>query len=174
MFEWLAGTNPKSVDVEVRKPALGKLGNATESIDIGGLVYGAEEWSKNEGKATRLNVHGTYLVGPMRPPMVMMDGSTLDFSVALLDLAEVYESTNDKAEDCTTPGELLFADGATINVKFGDRAVSSKEPIIAWAAMPANIDGVKFESVPGEKKRSFVKKDDGLYAITRGFSILVR
>ena len=42
------------------------------------------------------------------------------------------------------------------------------------ASALANIDGVNFESVPGEKKRSFVKKDDGLYAITRGFSILLR
>ena len=105
--------------------------------------------------------------------MVMMDGSTLDFSDASLDLTSVYASTTASVSDCTTPGELLFADGATVRMAFGSRRIGAGEPIIRWSAPPANIDTVKFLSAPGEMARSFVKKDDGLYAIS-GFIILVR
>ena len=172
-YEWLAAENPSNVAFEVRSPAMCKLGNATDSISVGSLAYAAEKWEKNSSKATRLAVYGRYLAGPMRPPMVMMDGSTLDFSDASLDLTSVYASTTASVSDCTTPGELLFADGATVRMAFGSRMIGTGEPIIRWSAPPANIDTVKFLSAPGEMARSFVKKDDGLYAIS-GFIILVR
>ena len=172
-YEWLAAENPSNVAFEVRSPAMCKLGNATDSISVGSLAYAAEKWEKNSSKATRLAVYGRYLAGPMRPPMVMMDGSTLDFSDASLDLTSVYASTTASVSDCTTPGELLFADGATVRMAFGSRRIGTGEPIIRWSAPPANIDTVKFLPAPGEMARSFVKKDDGLYAIS-GFIILVR
>jgi hypothetical protein len=174
LYEWLAATTPTNVDMEVVSPAYFKLGNATDGISIKGLVYGGTKWEKNSSKATRLNVYGTYLAGPMRPPMVMMDESTIDFSEASLNLTNVYVSTTASVVSCTTPGELLFEDGATIHMKFGDRVVSDKEPVVRWTAKPANIDGVKFKCVDSVRRYFFDKKDDGLYAVTRGFCVLVR
>ena len=67
----------------------------------------------------------------------------------------------------TGDNKLKFANGATVSVKFGERRVSSRTPIISWdsASKPTGIDTVKFVSATGERKRSFVAQDDGLYAL---------
>ena len=137
-------------------------------------VYDTETWDKNNAKATLLAVYGTYLAGSMRPPMVMMDGSTIDLSEALLDLTGAYVSTTANIGDCAIPGEIRFADGAAIYMKLGNRPFSSTTPLIRWPEKPAKIEGVTFKNVAGQRNYSFEKRDDGLYAQIHGFSILVR
>ena len=98
----------------------------------------------------------------------MMDGSTIDFSSRTNALPLVSAFTSNGAKT------LVFNADATVYVKFGNYRVANREPIIEWTAMPEDIDGVKFASVPGEKKRIFAKKEDGLYAITQGFFVIMR
>ena len=121
----------------------------------------------NNGSAA-INVHGTFKpsIHDYFHGCKILDGSTIDLSSRTNALPLVSTFT-DGAKT------LSFETNKTVYVKFGSRKVSRGEPIISWAAKPADIDTVKFKPVPGERACSFSKKDDGLY-ITRGIMILVR
>lgn len=69
----------------------------------------------------------------------------------------------------------MFETGATVRVKLGTRSMSSRSPVIAWndGNRPDNLATLTFTGVEGERKRSFIKKEDGLY-VTSGFILIVR
>ena len=134
--------------------------NISAPLNVGGYeaLY---DGSINTGAAL-LKVHGTF-----KPSAhdcfhgcEMQDGSTMDLSsrTSALPLVSAFTTGDNK---------LKFANGATVSVKLGERRVSSLRPIISWdsASKPTGIDTVKFVSATGERKRSFVAQDDGLYAL---------
>ena len=97
----------------------------------------------------------------------IMDGATIDLTRRTTALPSVSSFT-------TGSTNLTFAADATmVKIKLGERNVSSVTPIISWSSEPNGIDAVKFKSVEGERKRTFVKKDNGLYAVN-GFLLIVR
>ena len=142
--------------------------NISAPLNVGGYeaLY---DGSINTGAAL-LKVHGTF-----KPSAhdcfhgcEMQDGSTMDLSSRSNALPLVSAFT-------TGDNKLKFANGATVSVKLGERPVSSRKPIISWdsASKPTGIDTVKFVSATGERKRSFVAQDDGLYALS-GLIIIVK
>lgn len=66
---------------------------------------------------------------------------------------------------------LNAADGATVQVKLGDRRVRSSVPLITWTTKPANIDSIKFASY--EKRGSVKVADDGVY-FRSGLMVIVK
>ena len=123
--------------------------------------------SSNSGTAA-LNVHGTF-----RPSAhdcfygcTMTDGSTIDLSLRDGALPLVSSFTSGA-------NTLQFATGApTVYVKLGGKRFAGGK-VISWNEKPENIDTVKFKNAPGERKRAFVAKDDGLYCTT-GFVVFVK
>ena len=91
----------------------------------------------------------------------LQDGATVNLG----ELDDAWSTTplNGAAATAT------FADGATILVDMGGRKLKSSEPVITWAAKPANV---KFRAVPGTVGR-VVARDNGLYGQT-GFGIIIR
>ena len=149
-------------------------------IDEGGLVLNASlsvrnytaaraYSNKNSAGTTNLCVYGTftpetdYFYG-----CTMMDGSAIDLSGKdapwSLTSAETKGLTN-----------VVFETGATVRVKLGGRSVSNRVPVISWDDdnRPENLDSLTFKNVEGERKRCFVKKEDGLYVLS-GFMLIVR
>ena len=96
-----------------------------------------------------------------------------------------------KRNDAANAAIKAFADGDKViwvdfNAKYLDKKGDTKwimpdrlHPNAAgykiWteAVLPSGIDTVKFVSATGERKRSFVAQDDGLYALS-GFVIIVK
>ena len=66
---------------------------------------------------------------------------------------------------------LTVAEGATVQVKLGGRAVKSSVPLITWATKPANFDSIKFAAC--DRGGSIRVKDDGVY-FTSGLMLIVR
>ena len=124
----------------------------------------------NAGSAA-LNVYGTF-----KPAAhdrfygcTLQDGSTIDFTARTTPLPLVANFTDGEKT-------LKFADGAVVNMKFGESRPSAKGPIISWTpeTKPANIGSVKFKCVNATTaKYSFVAKDDGLYVLS-GLVVFVR
>ena len=149
-------------------------------IDEGGLVLNAAlsvrnytaaraYSNKNTAGTTNLCVYGTftpqtdYFYG-----CTMMDGSAIDLSGKdapwALTSAETKGLTN-----------VVFETGATVRVKLGGRHVSNSVPVISWNDdnRPENLDSLTFTNVEGERRRCFIKKEDGLYPLS-GLFIIVK
>ena len=90
----------------------------------------------------------------------LMDGSTLDLSTRSTTL-------NAKSSVIRGLANLSFAENATVNVKIGERRVSTTTPIMSWTAAtkPANIDSVKFVCADENHRYSLAVKSDGLYLL---------
>ena len=150
-------------------------------IDEGGLVLrsalsvrdytAARAYSnKNSAGTTNLYVHGTftpatdYFYG-----CTMMDGSAIDLSLR----DAPWSLTSAETKGGLT--NVVFETGATVRVKLGDRRVSNSVPVIAWNDdnRPENLDTLTFTGAEGERRRSFVKKEDGLYALS-GLMVIVK
>ncbi|MBQ1429370.1 MAG: hypothetical protein IIZ06_06845 [Kiritimatiellae bacterium] len=150
-------------------------------IDEGGLVLNAalsvrdytaaRAYSNvNSAGTTNLCVYGTftpqtdYFYG-----CTMMDGSAIDLS------GKTAPWSLTSAETAGGLTNVVFETGATVTVKLGGRSLSSRSPVIAWNDdnRPANLDTLKFTSVEGERRRNFIKKEDGLY-VTSGFMVIVK
>lgn len=149
-------------------------------IDEGGLVLNtafsvrnytaARAYSnKNVSGTTNLCVYGTftpqtdYFYG-----CTMMNGSSIDLS----EKGAPWSLTSAETKGLTN---VVFETGATVRVKLGTRSMSSRSPVIAWndGNRPDNLATLTFTGVEGERKRSFIKKEDGLY-VTSGFILIVR
>ena len=121
------------------------------------------KWTGSNAGNALIKVHGTF------KPMVraencfhgciMQADSTIDLSVLTNALPLVSRFTNGA-------NTLQFVNDTTVNIKLGTRSVSRRTPIISWTSKPDGINTVKFKSATGERQRSFVVKDDGLYALS--------
>ena len=114
-----------------------------------------------------MKVHGTFKpVTKFFRGCTMQNGATMDFSEwpDSQPVASAYTSEGDK--------DITFADGATVYVKLGSRKFAGGK-VISWNEKPKNVGTVKFRSAPGERKRTFTAKDDGLYAVS-GLVVVVR
>ncbi len=123
------------------------------------------------GGFAALKVHGTFKPSAhdFYYGCTIMDGATIDLTRRTTALPSVSSFTAGSTN-------LTFAaDATTVKIKLGERSVSSQTPIISWdpTFKPSGIDTVKFVSETGERKRTFVTKDDGLYALS-GFMIIVK
>jgi hypothetical protein len=98
--------------------------------------------------------------------VTMQGGSTIDLSSRTNALPLVSAFT-------TGANTLKFADNSTIYINTGDLKVDRKSPAITWDEPPANIRTVKFKNADPESTRTFVSRDDGVYALT-GFVILIK
>ncbi len=148
-YEWLNGYGPNNVDVEVYAPAMFKLkGNA----DVGGLVYEATSWSKNQ-VVSHLLVLGRYVAGPCHLPIQMCNGSTLDLSkiTGSFDLTNAVANTT--AASSGVIGDMIFQSGtaeapSVINVNLAGRtdliAIKKNESpyVVTWPSQPANVNFV--------------------------------
>ena len=101
------------------------------------------------------------------PNIVLADGATIDLS-EMGDLA----TFGTVAED---GGRVSFADGATIKVKIGGRAVPTSTPIIGWTAetKPDNLDTLTFIGGDEGRKYALAKQNDGIHVVT-GVTIFIR
>ena len=104
------------------------------------------------------------------PNVQLQDGSTLDLSqrTTALSLASGLEGLS-----CT------FADGARISLALGDRALSSRMPLVTWteATKPANLGTLTFALDPAAKARGFglvLDEANGLLLEQRGLVIVIR
>ena len=124
--------------------------------------------NSNNGTAA-FNIYGTFKPSAHNyfHGCTMQDGSTIDLSLreAALPLVSAFTNTD---SDRT----LKFADGATVYVALGGQRFAGGK-VISWDETPENINQIKFRSAPGERKCSFVAKDDGLYLFA-GLMVLVR
>ena len=105
----------------------------------------------------------------------MQNGSSIDLSAktnAWSSVALGWTGTGNMDGNRTT----TFADGAKVGILLGGRNVKSEEKIIDWsAAVPANLEGLKFFGQFADGRRTNLKiKDDGLYAPKQGFIMIVR
>ena len=96
----------------------------------------------------------------------MQNGSTIDLSSRTDALPLVSSFTQGD-------NTLKFAAG-TIHVKLGERTVTPDTCLISWSAKPDGIASTRFMNATGDRKRRFVKRDDGLYVVKGGFAVTVR
>ena len=179
---WLDNTTVTNGDVVVSGAGtLAVVGTAvkaaTANFDIGcalniGVAMSVGDYvanyagTANAGTAA-LNVNGTFkpvqsgFYGP-----TMQDGSTLDVS----EWPAAFPVASMAAAGSTN---ISFAANSTITVRLGSRRASGRTPLVGWSSKPSNIDTVRFASAPGESRRAFVVKDDGLYALS-GFVLIVK
>ena len=179
---WLDNTTVTNGDVVVSGAGtLAVVGTAvkaaTANFDIGcalniGVAMSVGDYvanyagTANAGTAA-LNVNGTFkpvqsgFYGP-----TMQDGSTLDVS----EWPAAFPVASTAAAGSTN---ISFAANSTITVRLGSRRASGRTPLVGWSSKPSNIDTVRFASAPGESRRAFVVKDDGLYALS-GFVLIVK
>lgn len=115
-----------------------------------------------------LNVYGTFKPSAHDKfyGCTMQGGSTIDLSSRTNALPLVSAFT-------TGANTLKFADNSTVYINAGNLKVGSKSPVITWDEKPANIRTVKFKNADPESSRTFVSRDDGVYALT-GFVIIVK
>ena len=90
----------------------------------------------------------------------LQDGSTIDFSQATGSLT------------AATTGGIQFAENATVTIKLGDSHLSN--PIIPWTTAPENINTVTFVRDASEKGYKLEVRSDGLYAVRKGFMLIVK
>jgi len=105
----------------------------------------------------------------------MQTGSSIDLSAktnAWSSVALGWTGTGTMDGNRTT----TFADGATVGILLGTRNVKSEEKIIDWsAAAPSNRAGLTFFGQFANGRRTKLKvKDDGLYALHKGFILIVK
>ncbi len=134
------------------------------NISMSNLTWGASASASATNASNKISVYGALKpVGTKFPNIEMKNGSSLDLSGNTLPWSTAASQDN---RVCS------FAnDARTIYVKIGDRTVSSKTPIVTWAAKPANT--VKFKRADEGQSGSLVAKDDGLYLV-KGFLIIVK
>ena len=121
----------------------------------------------NTGSGT-VNVSGTFKPSAHDKfyGVTMQGGSTIDLSSRTNALPLVSAFT-------TGANTLKFADNSTVYINAGNLEVNRKSPAITWDEPPANIRTVKFKNADPESSRTFVSRDDGVYALT-GFVIIVK
>jgi autotransporter-associated beta strand protein len=159
-----------NVTVDVRQNTTFKL---ESSWHVGDFSFAPAQWGRNATTPPYIHVHGTYHLGAMRPPLMMENGSTLDLGAGLLNLTNTLASALGNANNLATPGEVRFAEGATVFIDLGERSIDFDEPVIRWNGLPAGIETVRFKPAPGGRQAGFIKREDGLYA-GRSFMILVK
>ena len=122
--------NGANADFDINSIARINLAN----ISMSNLTWGASASAVSDNN--KISVYGALKpVGTKFPNIEMKNGSSLDLSGNTLPWSTVASQDN---RVCS------FAnDARTIYVKIGDRTVSSKTPIVTWAAKPANT--VKFK-----------------------------
>lgn len=118
-----------------------------------------DQTSPTTRDAAKLIVHGRLSPVGARSGVscTIMDGSTIDLSRATARLT------------AATTGGIQFEDNSTITVTLGSSQI--RNPLVAWAVAPDNIDTVKF--VRGEGTPELAVRGDGLYAV-RGLVISFR
>ena len=146
--------------------ALNMYGTANSQFNV--RDYVAQYPGNGNAGSGPLNVFGTFKPSAhdVFYGCTMQSGSTIDLSLRTkaLPLASQYQSG-----DYT----LKFADNSTIYINTGDLKVNRKSPAITWDEPPANIRTVKFKNADPESTRTFVSRDNGVYALT-GFVIIVK
>ncbi len=90
----------------------------------------------------------------------LQDGSTIDFSQATGSLT------------AATTGGIQFAANATVTIRLGDSHLSN--PIISWTTAPSNINTVTFVRDASESRYKLEARSDGLYAVQKGFMLIVK
>ena len=90
----------------------------------------------------------------------LQDGSTIDFSQATGSLT------------AATTGGIQFAANATVTIRLGDSHLSN--PIISWTTAPSNINTVTFVRDASESRYKLEARSDGLYAVRKGFMLIVK
>ena len=128
------------------------------------------KWTTSNAGNALIKVHGTFTPTVRAENCfhgcIMQADSTIDLSYLTDALPLVSRFTNGAKT-------LQFLNDTTVNIKLGERSVSRRTPIISWTSKPDGINTVKFKSATGERKRSFVAQDDGLYALS-GMIIIVK
>ena len=154
-------------------------------LPVKGFAYERNYWKCHKG-VCEIQVHGTYKAGAYRPPITLQDGAAIDISAengcwsAEGILSSSYNPTKtDRA--FSQPGQVSFADEATITVNLAGRAdlkaiAEDDSPyIVTWSTPPA--DSVKFKLDAETRQRGYSVKvrSNGLALLPpRGFMLLVR
>ena len=141
------------------------------SFDVGGLVFESSSWISNVGTPI-LQVCGVYEAGPMRPPLNMRDGSTLDLGAVdgVWSVDGIAPAGLTAVKTYSEPGFVSFADGATVAVDIGTRSPTGL--VVSWTTPPANLDTLNFVA-PANRRYSVTFDDKGIY-VRSGLYILVR
>lgn len=169
------------VDLQNGTMALGGVVNAVNTtlyvggaLNLGGNTLNVSNYvarytgTANAGTGA-MNVYGTFKDESGSGKFygcTMQNGSTIDLSGRVDALPLVSAFT-------TGANTLKFADNSTIYINTGDFKVDRKSPVITWDEKPANIRTVKFKNADTGSSRTFVSRDDGVYALS-GFVILIK
>ena len=129
--------------------------------------YIVDATSGNSDSTTNVAVYGTfkpntdYFIG-----CEIQDGATIDCSgrTTPLPIVGLNTSANSKA--------ISFAPGATVGVRIGARKKLQSTPVITWTASEKPDPSVKFVRADADRRYSLVVKDDGLYYVGPGTTII--
>lgn len=146
------------------------------AMDIGGsfavsnYTYTTAQTSNNSG-ASDVDVYGTFTP---HSSTGCFHGSTMHDG-SIIDLSNLSTSLNAIApfKDSTTGAKTLhFVPGATVGVRIGGRKKLQSTPVITWTASEKPDPSVKFVRADADRSYSLVVKDDGLYYVGPGLTII--
>ena len=155
---------------DLRKATLCVAADAHLKVNVGGTMLGdyiVDATSGTSGSTTNVAVYGTfkpntdYFIG-----CEIQDGATIDCSgrTTPLPIVGLNTSANSKA--------ISFVPGATVGVRIGGRKKLQSTPVITWTASEKPDSSVKFVRADADRRYSLVVKDDGLYYVGPGTTII--
>ena len=145
-------------------------GSATvHHLDMQDYIAGYTQYNRGFGTSTsRARVWGTF-----KPLSVMYHGLTMQ-NGSVLDLSEMTGPLPLVPNYVPGAGTLNFANGATVEIKVGQRAVRSSTALVSWSVPPSNIGGVTFVCNDDNRRRKVQVKDTGLYFAQDGLMLIVK
>ena len=162
----------RKVDVVVTDGGQLRVDNA-RTVKLGGYASDTEAQDDDSRYDGKLEVYGTF-----RPDTdyfrgcELQDGATIDVSgrSTALPLQSLIGANCSAAAKTVT-----FATNATITVDWGDRNLSSGEPIVSWTVetRPSNLSTLTFKATAAHRTFELSRRSNGLY-LPSGTSILIR
>ena len=139
----------------------------SQSLVVGSLIDNRLSFGRDSQKGKAVTVLGTYKPASATLLRTVTLGDA-EHQSPTLDLSALTGPFDLPAADCS----LALAAGATLFIDFGDRAVSSKTPVITWTTAPVGLNGT-ISAIVGGRQRSMTLKADGLY-LNPFFTIILR
>ena len=138
-------------------------------LDMQDYIAGYTQYNRGFGTSTsRVRVWGTF-----KPLSVKYHGLTMQ-NGSVLDLSEMTGTLPLVPNYVPGAGTLNFANGATVEIKVGQREVRSSTALVSWSAPPSNIGGVTFVCNDDSRRRKVQVKDSGLYFAQDGLMLIVK
>ena len=166
-FSW--AENDLSAVTFTLNDGCGFYAEKSQSLVVGSLIDNRLSFGRDSQKGKAVTVLDTYKPASATLLRTVTLGDATHPSPTL-DLSGLTGPFTLPAADYS----LTLADGAALRINLGNRAVSSKTPLVTWAGTtaPAVLNGT-ISALVGEQQRSMTLKADGLY-LNPFFTIILR